>query len=143
MLNNSFRLYQLLSNKELRDRISSVGSLPSQPEIHSQILKELKTDNTSVKKVADLISKDVGITAKLLQMVNSAFFGLPSHVESVQHAINLLGLDTVQSIVFSAGVFSQFKDPKLPGFSFESIYSQSVSVGAKAQLIAHAFDLDR
>jgi len=76
-------------------------------------------------------------------MVNSAFFGLQNYIESPAHAVNLLGLDAVQNIVLAAGVFDQFEDPKLPGFSLENIYKRSMAVGAGAKFLATTFGLMR
>ncbi|MBU8932575.1 MAG: HDOD domain-containing protein [candidate division Zixibacteria bacterium] len=142
-LENSLGLHQILSDEEICYRIAAVGSLPSPPKLYSELTTELRSDTANVTKIADLISQDVGIVAKLLQTVNSAFFGLSSRVENISHAINLLGLDTVKSLVLSAGVFGEFEDPHLPGFSIEDIYKRSTIVGAKARLLAHAFGSDR
>jgi len=142
-LENSLSLHGLLTDEKLCSRLMAIKSLPSPPEIYSQLVVELSDGDASMQKIADLIGKDVSITAKLLQMVNSAYFGLPNRVGSVLHATNLLGLDTVKSIVFSAGAYQQFDAPPIPGFSIESIYNHSVMVGAKARLLATAFGLNR
>ncbi|MFZ5980531.1 MAG: response regulator [Candidatus Zixiibacteriota bacterium] len=141
--NNSIGLRDLLMNSELQTRIASIETLPSPPEIYNQLILALQSENTSIQKIAELISKDISITAKLLQMINSACFGLPHRVESTLYAVNLLGLDTVRSLVLAAGLFNQFRDPRIPGFSIERIYSASLAVGSRSRLIAHAFGLDR
>jgi len=140
-LENSLNLRKLLINDQLRSTIDSIESLPSLPETYNKIVAELKSENVSIRNISELVSKDISITAKLLQMVNSAYFGLSTRVESVLHATNLLGLNTVQSIVLSAGVFDQFEAPKVKNYSVESIYNRSIAVGAKARLLAHAFGL--
>jgi HD-like signal output (HDOD) protein len=76
-------------------------------------------------------------------MVNSAYFGLRNPVENIEHAVKVLGLDSIKSIVLAAGVFNQFDDPGIPGFSIEKIYSACSEVGAKARLIAHVMGLPR
>ena len=142
-VNNSISLRTLLLNGELQTRIASIEALPSPPDTYNQLITALRSDDVSIQKVADLISKDISITAKLLQMINSACFGLPQRVESTLYAVNLLGLETVRTLVLAAGVFNQFKDPHIPGFSIERIYSNSLAVGSSARLIAHAFGLDK
>ncbi len=143
LLNHSFGLRELLSREELHARIASIGSLPSPPRIYHQLVAYLQSDTASMKEIADLISQDVGITAKLLQMVNSAFFGLPTHVNSPLQAVNLLGLDTVQGLVLAAGAFNQFKDPGLSGISINTIYDHSMAVGTNAQRIARFLGLSK
>lgn len=140
MLNNSISLHNLLTNDSIRERIASIKSLPSSPDLYKQITSQLASDNATIGSIAELISKDISITTKLLQLVNSAYFGLQQRVETVFKAINMLGIDTVKSIVFAAGVFGQFDDPKIPGYSIESIYNNSMTIAARARLIAQVFD---
>ncbi|MBD3403913.1 HDOD domain-containing protein [candidate division GN15 bacterium] len=111
--------------------------------MYTALMSELQSDTASVEKIARLVSKDVGITAKLLQMVNSAFFGLPTQVESPLQAVNLLGFDTVQGLVLAAGTYSRLEADGLPGLSIDGIYPHSMAVGTGAQKIAKALDLDK
>jgi len=143
MISNSLSMRRLLGSQSLHKRVAAIGSLPSPPEVYNSLVEELQSDECSIKKVADLISHDVGITAKMLQIVNSAYFGSRAHVESPFHAVNMLGLDTVQSLVLTAGVFNQFEGGDLPGLSVRSIHDNSVAVGSSARLIATAFGLNR
>ncbi len=141
IVKNAFGLKSVLANEDLHNRISGITNLPNPPEIYNQLVTELQKEDPSVRNVADLIKKDISITAKVLHMVNSAFFGLPTHVENPLHAVNLLGIDTVQSMVLTAGVFNLFKDPGIPGYSVESIYSNSLAVGTSSRHLANAFGL--
>jgi len=136
LLSNSIGLRKILSNPELHARIANIKSLPSPPEIYNQLMTELQSEDTSVFKVANIIKKDVSITAKLLQLANSSYFGLRSHVENPLNAINLLGLDNVKNLVLAVGVFNQFDDPKLPEFSFNDIYNRSITVGTSSRTYA-------
>jgi putative nucleotidyltransferase with HDIG domain len=142
-LNGSLGLRKILNSSELHERIAKIKALPSPPKIYHRLVTELQSESTSVKEVADLISTDVALTAKMLQMVNSAFFGLPRRVESPLQAVNLLGLDVVQGLVLTAGVFNQFEGPAVPGLSIERIYNHSVAVGTAASRVAKTLDLDR
>ncbi len=141
LIENSLGLRELLNSEELHIRIATIDMLPSPPEIYNRLVEELRNDNTNPRRIADLIKKDISITAKILQMTNSAYFGLPTHIESILHAVNFLGLDTIRSLVLAAGVFSQFQDPGLPGYSIDSIYSRSVMIGTSSRHIANAFGL--
>lgn len=135
-LNSSSGLRQVLSNPELHARIAKVKTLPSPPDIYNQIVLELQSETASIDIIAKLISKDVSLSAKLLQIVNSAFFGLPQHVESVAKAVNYLGLNTIQGLVLTAGVHDQLKDAGIPETSLESIFNHSMAVGSHAKKIA-------
>lgn len=140
-IENSLGLRDLLNSDELHIRIASIDTLPSPPEIYDKLVDELHSENTNAHRIADLIKKDVAITAKILQMTNSAYFGLPTHIESILHAVNFLGLNTIRSLVLAAGIFSRFHDPGLPGYSIDSIYSRSLLVGTRSWHIANAFGL--
>jgi len=142
VLNSSLSLRQLLSNDTLQARIASISSLPSPPEVYNSLVKELQSETASIQKIADLIRQDISITAKLLQIVNSAFFGLSSTVNNPLQAVNILGLETVKSLVMAAGIFNQFDDSKSSEFSINSIFNHSVAVGASARLFATALGLE-
>jgi len=142
-LTTSLGLRELLRREELHARIAGIGALPSPPKIYNQLMSELQSEEASIKKIAETVSRDVSLTAKLLQMVNSAFFGLPRHVESIMQAVSMLGLAAVRGLVLTAGAFSQFKIPDLPEISIDSIYSHSLAVGTQAQKIAQAIGLPR
>ncbi|RKX22369.1 MAG: hypothetical protein DRP35_02065 [Candidatus Zixiibacteriota bacterium] len=142
-LNNSLKLKSKLHNKVVKDRLNSIKSLPSPPKIYNQIISELQSDEPSILNISQIINKDIAITTKLLQLVNSAFFGLKIRLENLQQVISYLGLDTVKSIVFSTGLFGQFNSPQIGNISIESIYNRSVNTGAKARLIAHTFGLNK
>lgn len=137
LINNSLGLRKLFVDKKLIARISSIDSLPSPPKLYNRIVSKLKGENTSINDVAELIGKDMGISTKLFKMVNSAYFGLNNPVENINNAISVLGLETVKSIVFSAGVFEQFDGGGVGVFSFDKLYASSVKVGAQARLICH------
>ncbi len=142
-LASSLSLRHLLADKGLQRRIAAIDKLPAIPAVYDELVAEMQSESCSMQKVAQLIRQDVAITAKILQMINSAFFGVATRVENPLQAVNLLGLDTVKSLVLTAGVFSQFKDPGISGFSIDDIYNHSLIVGAGARHFAKAFGLNR
>ena len=145
LLDTSINLREIFDNPEIHARVAKIGILPSPPEIYQQLVEELKNDDCSIRGVADLISQDIAITAKILQMINSAYFGLPSRVSSVLQAVNLLGLETVRSLVLAAGVFEGLHDQlrQCRALSIESLYRHSVTVGTNSQRIALKIGLSR
>jgi HD-like signal output (HDOD) protein len=143
IIENSLGLRQVLNDEALHTKIASVGILPAAPDTYIRLVQMIESDDVSVRRIADLIKSDVGISAKLLHMANSAFFGLPARVENLLHAVNLLGLDTIKSLVLAAEVFGRFQDPHIPGFTIEGIYIRSMAVGARAKHLASALGLTR
>lgn len=138
---NSLAMRMLLNDDRLHARIAQIDKLPVLPSIYNQLVKEMKSESVSVRRVADLIRGDIAITARVLQIINSAHFGMSRRVESVLQAVNLLGLDIIKTLVLTSGVFSQFEESGLPGFLLDEIYSHSLAVGTGAQHLANAMGL--
>ncbi len=133
----AFSLRSLLQDDALVRLVSSFNMLPVLPRSHTRLLEELHAPDISLKVIARIIERDVGMAAKTLQWVNSAYFGVRNHVTSINYAVSLLGLDVIRSMVLTMGVFSEFADKSLaPGFSLESFMEHSVAVGAYSKRIA-------
>ncbi len=81
------------------------------------------------------------MSAKLLQLVNSAFFGLSAPVSSTVRAVNLLGLETIKTLILTIKIFSQFHRAGLPCYSISSLMDHSISMGILARSMATQEDL--
>jgi putative nucleotidyltransferase with HDIG domain len=92
------------------DIINGIDTLTPIPPVATQIMALAEDENSSTSDIADLIIHDPSITASLLKICNSAFFGLPCKVESVRDAIALLGLDQIVELVLLNGTAENFKD---------------------------------
>lgn len=124
----------LLADASIKRMVSSMESLPTLPSSYVEIMEELHSSDASIQKVGSIISKDVGMTAKILQLVNSAFFGLPRHVSSPTQAVTLLGLDTVRALVLSVHIFTQFASQEV--ISLKGLWKHSLTTGVFAKIIA-------
>jgi HD-like signal output (HDOD) protein len=131
-------LRELLADKTLTELVAQMNSLPSLPSLYVEVMQELQSPDGSLQKVGQIISKDVGMSAKILQLVNSAFFGLRRHVSSPSEAAVFLGVDTVRALVLSVNIFSQFDRTGVRGFSIEALWTHSSITGALAKQIAKA-----
>lgn len=127
---------QLLADEKLKDLVSTMDSLPSLPFLYAELLQECQNPNGSLDRVARIISQDVGMVAKILQVLNSAFFGARRTISSPLQAVQLLGLDTIRALVLASHVFSQFKAPRVSGFSVEALWNHSMTVSALARQIS-------
>lgn len=131
-------LQELMSNERLKTLIAGLGSLPSLPSVYAELQEQLKDPECAIGDVAEIIEKDLAMSAKVLQLVNSAFFGIYKTVESPARAVNLLGLDTVKALVLGVGVFSELKAVARKGFTVSSLWSHSIGTAAFAKAIASA-----
>ncbi|HEX3720000.1 MAG TPA: response regulator [Verrucomicrobiae bacterium] len=129
-------LKELLSNEQLKQLASRVSSLPTLPALHQQLTAELAKEEPSVERVAEIISKDVGMTSKILQLVNSAFFGLAESAANPLDAVFYLGLSTIRALVLSVHVFSQFDSNSIKCFSVEQLAQHCWRTGLIAKKIA-------
>ena len=131
-------LRELLADESFRSIVSQMNTIPSLPQLYIDVMQELQAPEGSIKKVGEIISRDVGMTAKVLQIVNSAFFGLPRHVSDPSHAASLLGLDTLKALILSAHVFSQLNEASAKGLCFDTLWNHSIATGTLAKRIASA-----
>ena len=132
-----------LQSDTLKQLVGRMSRLPSIPSLYSEIVEALHDPEVSMEMVGGIIAKDIAMTAQILKLVNSAFFGLSRPVSSPAEAANYLGLDTLRSLVLSLNAFSQFESVKITGFSFSALWTHSLDVGAAAKAIAKLEDADR
>ncbi len=130
-------LHTLIADEKLKEIISSIESLPSLPEVYTRLQRALVRSDTSVADVAAIIEEDMAMSAKVLQLVNSAFFGLFQPVDSPARAVGLLGLETIKGLVLGMQIFSEMKS-KSKLFSLKKLWAHSMAVGACAKQIALA-----
>jgi len=135
-------LRDLLADEALQGLVSQLTTLPSLPDLYIEIVEELQREDASIQKVGRIISKDVGMTAKVLQLVNSAFFGLRRHVSDPSQAVCLLGLETIKALVLSIHVFSKLEQANVAGFSLQRLWEHSMVTGTLAKRIAAEQDSD-
>lgn len=136
-------LREVFRDESLVKLLTQVQSLPSLPGVYAEMLAELQSDEMSVKRIGEIISKDLAMVAKVLQLVNSAFFGLPRSISDPAQAVTLLGADTVKTLVLGVGVFSQFNEDDTEGFDFEVLWEHSIRSAAIAKRIAMEECADR
>jgi len=133
----------LLTSERLLRLASQIRSLPSLPALYVQIQEELAKPESSMEAVGRIIARDVAMSAKVLQLVNSAFFGLRRSVSDPVEAAVFLGLDTIKALVLSAQVFSQFDPDAVPGFSIDELWEHSLRTGNWARVVALAEGCDK
>lgn len=133
----------LLEDQSLVDVISEMESLPSLSPLYTEFVREVKSPNCSLNRLAEIISRDVGMSAKILQVANSAFYGHPKQVSSLVGAIMFLGMETIKALILCVKVFSSFGRGRLPGISITGLWDHSISTGMNARSIATQKDLDQ
>lgn len=141
----AFELKSFLGDGQLKSFMNGLRNLPSLPHTYLEITEKLRTSEVSLQEIGEIMSTDPAMTAKILQLVNSAFFGLGRHVSDTKEAATLIGLDTLKALVLTVGVFSQFdkKRVKDNDFSLESLLHHSLAVAVLSERIAQTEGADK
>jgi HD-like signal output (HDOD) protein/ActR/RegA family two-component response regulator len=124
-----------LKDEKLRGLAGKMRALPSFPTLYLDIMREIESPNSSIQGIANVVAKDPGITAKVLQVANSAAMGLPEKVSDPADAVQQLGMTTVRSLVLSAQVYGNFAPGRLKGFSAEALWAHLMKCGDLARTI--------
>lgn len=136
-------LRKLLNDRRLKSLLPRLESLPSLPALYTEILAEIQAPNSSFRKVGDLVARDLGMTAKILQLVNSAFFGLAHRIGDAQEAVALLGTDTIKALVLGAQVFSQFDSKRIKALGLDTLWHHCLAASRCARTISAVEKLPR
>jgi two-component system cell cycle response regulator len=120
--------------------IEGIENLPTLPGIAMRILEEVQKDEPSVKAISDILSTDPPLSAKVLKLVNSSFYNLPSRIVSVHHAIKLLGITMVKNLALSFSVVRDYQNKKSNGFDYTCFWKNSLIGAVSAELLTKELD---
>lgn len=108
-------LQDVLCTPALRQIIGTITELPSWSSAHAALIVALRDPCTPIADVVTIIQQDVAMSAKVLQLVNSGFLGLPHKATTVEHAVNYLGLDKIRTLALDSETFRVLvPDERLP-----------------------------
>ncbi len=125
-----------LPNRELDRIVARIGTLPSLPDLYRELEAEIEREDASIYAVGRILEQDVAMSAKILQLVNSAFFGVRSRISSATQAATLLGMNLIKSLALASHVFSVLDkdDPRAP--FLRELWRHSADVSGRARRIA-------
>jgi len=125
-----------VKNKKIQELVARLDRLPSLPSLYTQMLHKLQEPDASLEEIGTIIIQDIGMTAQILKLVNSAFFGLKREIADPVQALTYIGLETAKSLVLSLGTLSQYNGVDFPGFSAAAVCHHSLQTGNFAKWIA-------
>lgn len=129
-------LQDTLRAPEIRRVVGSVGELPSLSSTYTSLMKAATDPYTSINQLAAIIEKDVAMSAKVLQLANSAFFGLAREASSLQSAATYLGTATIKNLALASEAFRAFAPtPPVPRPICEAIQRHSQETAAIAGML--------
>ncbi|MEQ9406606.1 MAG: response regulator [Fuerstiella sp.] len=127
-----------LNSDSLRGAVGNLPGLPSLPTVYARLMEAVKSDGFTLGQVGEIIEQDIAMTGKILQLVNSAAFGLNRTVSSPCQAASLLGLETIKSLTLATGVFQECVGDEADHFSLNSLMTHSLAVADCARRICRA-----
>ncbi|MDD5674402.1 MAG: HDOD domain-containing protein [Chitinivibrionales bacterium] len=126
-----------MTQTEVLRVLDKVENLPTLPVVAGQILKLVENKMSSMVQIAAVIARDQAIAARVIRLVNSAFYALRTRVSSIQHAIAILGLNTVKNLVLGISVVKAFQDnARTSIFDREQFWVHTFATALGAKLIA-------
>lgn len=142
-LARAFALRRLIGDHRMKALLSRLETLPSQPALYTELMAAIQSPNSSSRTVGALMARDAGMTAKILQLVNSAFFGLAHRIGDAQEAVAQLGTDTIKALVLVAQVFSQFDSKRIKALGLDMLWHHCLATSQCARVISAAENLPR
>ncbi len=122
--------------KIISDAIGTISHIATLPEITLKIIELVENPRSTAQDLNKLISNDPALVSRILKVVNSAFYGLPGQIGSINRAIVLLGLNAVKNIVIAASLAKLFRGGRVsPHFSAKDLWTHSIAVGVLSKMI--------
>jgi putative nucleotidyltransferase with HDIG domain len=129
-------LKNLLSSDVLALLVGNVGTLPSCPQAFQEISRCLQEPDATVADAARIIGRDVAMTANVMKLVNSAFFGARQSITSIDRAVAYLGMDTLGALVMGHSLFKGDSASKRDDVNLDGLWQHSLRTATAARHIA-------
>lgn len=133
VIERACRLQRLLTDETIRTAIGKLDALPSAAATYHDLTQALASPDVGLTTVAAVVERDPAMAAKVLQLVNSAYFGLAQRVTSVAQAMVYLGADTMKGLVLTSQVFALAEQRQLPGLSVDALQEHSLMTARLAK----------
>lgn len=123
-------------DNKVKQIISNIRNLPTPPIVFHQIQKVISDPNASAGQVASVLAEDPAMSVKVLKLTNSAFYGLARDIESVKHAVMIIGMEAIKNLVLSASVLDMFKSDDIDQEFQEAFWRHSLATAFCGRLLA-------
>jgi len=125
-------------SEELKDKLAHFSNLPTLPQVATRLMGMINNPLTSASDVAFVVGQDLSLSAKVLRLANSAFYGIPRSITNIHNAIVILGLKVINTMVLSITVFDMFPEERTnnPLFDRKAFWLHSLSCGLIAKFLA-------
>jgi diguanylate cyclase (GGDEF)-like protein len=128
-------------NEQLVERVRQCPNLPSLPTIAMQVLELAQKTDVDIAEIARIICKDPALSSKILRTVNSSFYGRSQHVSTISHALVILGLQSVKTLVLGFSLVTNLTKNPSKGFKHLAYWKRSIFAATAARTIAQKIGL--
>ena len=125
-----------VDNSHVRELVARIGQLPAVPALYQEVAALLECERCTSEKVGKVIAKDMAMTAMILKLANSAYFGLRNPVSSAAEATGYLGVELVKGLVLGYGLFGQVGAFRIPTFTLSHLWTHSLGVAVASRGLA-------
>ncbi len=132
----AFTMVASCVNAQTQAMVAGLRSLPVLSDTLVELTRVFKDTNSGLNDIAAAIEKDMALAVKVVQLVNSSFFGIARHVSSVHQAVTLLGAGTIQSLAMSSGLFEMIGKGAPGADEINDLWSKSIEIGNEAGRLA-------
>lgn len=139
-IEQSLKLRDELKASRFDACVSQIESLPVMTPVYQELMAAIDDEETSVDDISKIVERDIGLTVKVLQLVNSAFYCLPRRVESVTDAVHRIGLSNLKSLALIAKLFETLESSDQRNKQLSQLWSASADIAAQAQMYAKALN---
>ncbi|MDY3552963.1 response regulator [Gemmata sp. JC717] len=136
-IQQAFALRGLLLSPRLSALAGRLQSVPSRPDLYARIRAVLEQPNYSLSELADICARDAGVSAKLIQLANSALFGSTRPTHCAFEAVSRIGAEMVRALILAEGVLTAFDARSIHPFSVSDVWPHSESVALLAARIVN------
>lgn len=131
-----------MRDDDIKMKILEVGDLPTLPAVMNRILETVEEETSSAADLTNILEMDHAISARVLRLANSAFYGLRFRVDTIRRAVVVIGFDAVKLLALATSVFDLFSSKKQFALDPEDFWMHSFGSAKAAQLLAHQQGLE-
>ena len=125
-----------VKKSDIETRLDSIEDLPTLPIVLRQLQKFMHNPQSNMRQIADIVAQDQALTSRTIRLVNSAYYGLMSRVSSINQAIVILGLNTLNNLMVGLSVVKMFEKGKKTGFDHEAFWQHAFGTALISRGIA-------
>ena len=126
VIERACELQRVLQDERIRSVIGKLDRLPSVPQTYWELTQAASHAGVAIEDLADIVEQDPAMAVKVLQLVNSSYFGLPKRLSSVRQAVSYLGIDLLKALALSVHAFGTMEIGSMEGFSLEQLQQHSL-----------------